>query len=761
MLEFKVHNQTLSRHDDMGVVADSINYLTAHFDLSDSDFGGVTTAVFTPMFTEISKEQILKNNSCVVPWEVIKSRGFKVSLYCNKDDVRITTNEIIIPVEESGFTKGDTPSEPTKTVYEQLIGDVSKAVDIANSIKEQAESGAFNGKDAVTDSELDANSNNAISNSAVSTAIGEIVEQLKNGIITDYWKLENSPFQPVPDAPNPPELLRVPQDLEAGAYIFKEDGVHFNLNGESMYSSAGGLLYVSYYRGNHKAVQYITATDIMFAVSSYDGVQTINMDFLRTQTEINEDIFSGIQQISNWFLPLFSVKAGQLVSVKSADAENLTLELEGVDYPQITTADNTENKQVTDTQICITDNIGKNIKSIICDSYPKQITVVRNNMATCDDFFRDMTNKQAKLVFTNYLDTKYNQGGVTWVYLDGLKTGSYIMSAKSNVEGQTVTKMVRMPTGAVVAPQSTLDEYTFTNNQERTGQIQVRFDPTAVGITATQVYMCKAEDKQVITVNSADDTFDNILGDKNTYLFAEDGSEITVVYETEKKDKPLKGKYLSVLGDSISSYEGYAKNADHIIYPNYDIFKPNRMYWGRFCEMTGAEPLVIDGVGSSTITNIRDGMGDDETFVGMYHDNRAKRLGKDGIVPDIIVIEGGTNDMALNATLGTYDGSTDFPTAANKFREAYAIMLDKIRTEYPKAEIYCSTIMARPNATDYTIKQYNDAIREIAELMGAKIIDFAKCLNVKNYQQFISSDNIHPEYEGHIRMCDEMIKAVL
>jgi len=45
--------------------------------------------------------------------------------------------------------------------------------------------------------------------------------------------------------------------------------------------------------------------------------------------------------------------------------------------------------------------------------------------------------------------------------------------------------------------------------------------------------------------------------------------------------------------------------------------------------------------------------------------------------------------------------------------------------------------------------------------MGAKIIDFAKCLNVKNYQQFISSDNIHPEYEGHIRMCDEMIKAVL
>lgn len=188
------------------------------------------------------------------------------------------------------------------------------------------------GKDAVTDSELDINSNNAISNSAVSTVINEILEQLKNGITTDFWKLKNVPFQPVPDAPNPPELLRVPQDLETGAYIFSKD-MHILLNGESYYAVKGNLLYVSYDRGNHKAVQYITATNIMFAVSGYEGVQTINMDFLRSQSEINENIFSAIQQISNWFTPLLNAKSGQLVSVKSADAENITLELGGMDLP--------------------------------------------------------------------------------------------------------------------------------------------------------------------------------------------------------------------------------------------------------------------------------------------------------------------------------------------------------------------------------------------------------------------------------------------
>lgn len=317
----------------MGVVADSINYLTAHFDLSDSDFGGVTTAVFTPMFTEISKEQILKNNSCVVPWEVIKSRGFKVSLYCNKDDVRITTNEITIPVEESGFTEGDTPSEPTKTVYEQLIGEVSKAVDIANSIKEQAESGAFNGKDgidgtnAVTDSELDANSNNAISNSAVSTAIGEIVEQLKNGIITDYFELKNVPFQPVPEPSDPNELLRITQDLEIGAYVFTAD-TRCYLNNEIYYAGKGDLLYITLpYPFKNKSAVIYDGDGVKFTKKDADGYVTVDSRLL----ENSEEIYQIINLLSEWLVPLFNVSPGQAVTVENADMANLTLELGGMD----------------------------------------------------------------------------------------------------------------------------------------------------------------------------------------------------------------------------------------------------------------------------------------------------------------------------------------------------------------------------------------------------------------------------------------------
>lgn len=279
---------------------------------------------------------------------------------------------------------------------------------------------------------------------------------------------------------------------------------------------------------------------------------------------------------------------------------------------------------------------------------------------------------------------------------------------------------------------------------------------TKASITPVEIIEDIAKQAGVITdiPNSEETISKHIIQKAEGVLYSPDGA----VYETV-----CTAGIKNLIGDSISSYEGYSKRTDHIVYPSYDVFKPERTYWGRFCKITGAEPLVIDGVGSSTVTDNRDGLNGDETFLGMYHDNRALQLGTDSHTPDIIIVEGGTNDMALNIALGTYDGSADISeiTNLNWFREAYAVMLDKIRTAYPKAEIYCCTIMARGGTSDYKIKQYNEAIKDIAELMGAKITDTAKCINMKNRNSFLSSDGIHPTYQGHIRMCDELLKAVI
>lgn len=116
-LEFKVNEQTLTLTSKQSVVANSLNYLDAKFTFSEEWQDAVKTAVFVSPTEEVIK-QILVNDMCEVPWEVIGNPGFRVSVFGGN---RITTNEVAVNVGESGPLDGDNPSEPTPSAYEQLI----------------------------------------------------------------------------------------------------------------------------------------------------------------------------------------------------------------------------------------------------------------------------------------------------------------------------------------------------------------------------------------------------------------------------------------------------------------------------------------------------------------------------------------------------------------------------------------------------------------------------------------------------------------
>ena len=148
MLKFKPIGQTLHRTDTFGVVADSVEYLKVEFDFSSSDFGGITTAVFSPFYNKgINYEVVLDdNNSCIVPEEVIKHRGFNISIYSVIGNQKITSDKFSVPVAESGYAKGETPKDPTPTVYEQLLNIVDEIKSIAKSVRDDADNGAFDGE---------------------------------------------------------------------------------------------------------------------------------------------------------------------------------------------------------------------------------------------------------------------------------------------------------------------------------------------------------------------------------------------------------------------------------------------------------------------------------------------------------------------------------------------------------------------------------------------------------------------------------------
>ncbi len=115
MLKFNVKNQIITREDSFPVVADSRNYLEASFEFSE-EWQGKITAIFG--FCGEFYSILIENGKCIVPWEVIKSPGFTVSVVCGD---RITANMTRVEVDLSGYFEGQTPKPPTPDVYQQIL----------------------------------------------------------------------------------------------------------------------------------------------------------------------------------------------------------------------------------------------------------------------------------------------------------------------------------------------------------------------------------------------------------------------------------------------------------------------------------------------------------------------------------------------------------------------------------------------------------------------------------------------------------------
>ena len=138
-LAFLLDHQVISRSDKNTVVAGSKNYVRARFILRTDDWARPITAIFGG-YTQLLDD----NNECTVPWEVLQQPGkVEVSAFCG--DLH-TANIAVVPVEKTGYKSGETPKDPTPDVYDQLAKMVQEAVDTANSVREDADAGVFDGE---------------------------------------------------------------------------------------------------------------------------------------------------------------------------------------------------------------------------------------------------------------------------------------------------------------------------------------------------------------------------------------------------------------------------------------------------------------------------------------------------------------------------------------------------------------------------------------------------------------------------------------
>ena len=149
-----VTNQELVLKESVSSVEENQNYIQCVFDFTTEDWDDtVKTAYFRNPKTGIITSQILSGDQCTIPPESLSDEGYvQFSVAGEKERYRITSS--IVQFFNRPTVYGGDPSDPTPTQYEQIVAQTAAAQNAAEDaqqtaeeIREQAESGAFNGKD--------------------------------------------------------------------------------------------------------------------------------------------------------------------------------------------------------------------------------------------------------------------------------------------------------------------------------------------------------------------------------------------------------------------------------------------------------------------------------------------------------------------------------------------------------------------------------------------------------------------------------------
>ncbi|MBO4327192.1 MAG: hypothetical protein J5950_07960 [Clostridia bacterium] len=223
-----------------------------------------------------------------------------------------------------------------------------------------------------------------------------------------------------------------------------------------------------------------------------------------------------------------------------------------------------------------------------------------------------------------------------------------------------------------------------------------------------------------------------------------------------------KGKYFSVVGDSISTLEGFIPEGYALYYDENTkkiagIESEDDTWWGQIILRLGGRLLKNNSWSGSTVSYHA------EFTPGSFAhlDSRMSLLGDGEKKPDVILIYMGVNDWASGTPIETWGCMEE----RQSFAGSYRIMLDLIKEHYPDAEVWCispaiSTLRGDPNFEfpyllgGRHIREYADAIGKVAEEKGCIFVDANK-----NETLVDALDGIHPDKKGMATLADEILKA--
>ena len=222
-----------------------------------------------------------------------------------------------------------------------------------------------------------------------------------------------------------------------------------------------------------------------------------------------------------------------------------------------------------------------------------------------------------------------------------------------------------------------------------------------------------------------------------------------------------KNKYFSILGDSISTLAGYSQPKFAVYYDANQRFVSNvstrlDTWWGQVIQRCGGELLVNNSWSGSTVC------WHPEYEVPSYgcSDERTSALGGGDLSPDVIFVFLGTNDWGFGFPISSQTEEND-----GVFSIAYGKMLQKLRKNYPNAEIWCLTLpigdsaeenLRRPSSRiGRQVSDYCEAIRVCAMENGCRVIDVSHKLEAHN-----TVDGCHPKANGMKTLADAVLDGL-
>ena len=224
----------------------------------------------------------------------------------------------------------------------------------------------------------------------------------------------------------------------------------------------------------------------------------------------------------------------------------------------------------------------------------------------------------------------------------------------------------------------------------------------------------------------------------------------------------FQGKVISILGDSISTFEGWIPVSDgHNLthrkrYPQSDLLTDVKLtWWHKLITNLGAKLGINDSWAGSRVHNsATSNSGDFGPDACMASITRITNLGANG-TPDIILFYGGTNDVGGKVTPGEFDSTENHTTVDltsktwSTFADAYKTAIMRLQYYYPDTKIIC--LLPMWTTSYYTVAnmdKYGEIVKSICDYFGVPVIDLRACgINWRN-KGYTLGDGIHPTAAG-------------